>query len=75
MITLSFADSFKFEYFNIRTPRILQNLFPQSHENAMQTLVKVYLFKLHIRLAPRIAKSPPRSNVLLCFIEPVVGNR
>ena len=50
----------KFSTLNV-TSRSLQNLIPQSHVNAVQTPMKEYFFNQHIRLAPRVAKSPPRS--------------
>ena len=53
------TDSLKFEYFNIRTSRSLQNLISQSHVHAVQTLMKEWVFNQHIQLAPRVAKSPP----------------
>ena len=59
VITTRLADSLKFEYFNIRTSRSLQNLISQSHVHAVQTLMKEWVFNQHIQLAPRVAKSPP----------------
>ena len=65
-ITPRLEDSFQVSTLNV-TSRSLQNLIPQSHVHEEQTLMKEYFFNQHIRLASRVAKSPPRSSHLAIF--------